>query len=246
MKIALIGYGKMGKTIEEIAISQGHCIVAKVDRDEDAEWDNVRTADVAIEFSQPESAFDNIVRCFELDIPVVCGTTGWLKKLSEIESICKTDDRSFFYASNYSIGVNIFFEINKLLARLMDDRTNYDEIIIHECHHLQKLDAPSGTAITIAEQIIRNISRLKSWSCYKDDENVNSSSANAGSELPIFSSREDEVPGTHIVKYFSEEDEIEIIHKAFNRQGFAKGALAAASWLSDKKGMYGMKDLLSL
>ncbi len=248
MKIALIGYGKMGKTIEEIARKQGHDIVAKLDKVNGQAWsaDEIRNADVAIEFTQPESAFDNIMRCFEFNIPVVCGTTGWIQRLPEVHKICLEKNQSFFYASNFSIGVNIFFEINKRLATLMNTQTNYDEVLVHECHHLQKLDSPSGTAITLADHILERIDRLETWRNYTGEESINPSEKDTDTELPIFSSREDDVPGTHIIKYFSDEDEIEIIHKAFNRHGFAKGALAAAVWIADKKGNFGMQDLLKL
>ncbi len=248
MNIALIGYGKMGKTIEKIAVADGHTIVARIDKGTEDIWngDELKQADVAIEFSQPESAYENILKCFQLNIPIVCGTTGWLGKLKEVQRLCKANNQSFFYASNYSIGVNIFFELNKLLAELMNKQESYDEVLVHESHHIQKLDAPSGTAISLAEQILEKITRLKSWSSYKENENIGTTLEDSNSEIPIFSSREGDVPGTHIVKYFSDDDEIEIIHKAFNRQGFAKGALAAAVWLHDKKGSFGMKDLLSL
>lgn len=248
MKIALIGYGKMGRTIEEIAVTAGHSIIARIDKSTHASWEpkDISGADVAIEFTQPESAYENILRCFEANVPVVCGTTGWLDKMSDIHRICTEMKQSFFYASNYSIGVNVFFEINKLLAQLMNNQNNYKEVFIHESHHVQKLDAPSGTAISLAEQILERVQRLKNWSNYLGEEKMNGLDKKNELELPIFSSREPDVPGTHTVKYFSEEDEIEIIHKAFNRQGFAKGALAAALWLQNKKGCYGMQDLLSL
>ena len=248
MKIALIGYGKMGRTIEKMAIAQGNEVTIRLDKSTHPTWEayDLRNADVAIEFSQPEGAYENIMRCFEANVPVVCGTTGWLDKMPEVQRICREMNQSFFYASNYSIGVNIFFEINLLLAKLMNEQENYDEVIIHEVHHLQKLDSPSGTAITVAEQILEKIKRLKGWANYRDGENISPDPKSNSAELPIFSSREDDIPGTHIVKYFSSEDEIEIIHKAFNREGFAKGALAAALWLKGKKGCYSMKDLLSL
>ncbi len=248
MKIALIGYGKMGKTIEQIALKDGHEIVARIDKSTHDNWtpDLLRAAEVAIEFSQPESAVENIFKCFDANVPVVCGTTGWLKQMPDVTKRVLDEGQSFFYASNYSIGVNIFFEINKALASLMNSHQSYDEVFIHETHHLQKLDAPSGTAISLAQQIIENVDRLKSWGTYTGEENVNSQSNDSASEVPIFSSRAEDVPGTHIVKYFSDEDEIEIIHKAFNRQGFAKGALTAAIWLPGRKGCYSMQDLLSL
>ncbi len=246
MKIALIGYGKMGKTIEKIALEQGHEVIARIDRHGTQDWNEseLKNAEAAIEFTQPESAYSNILKCFSCNVPVVCGTTGWLEKFAEVRKLCLEQKQSFFYASNYSIGVNIFFEVNKHLAGLMNRREDYDRTLIHEYHHLQKLDAPSGTAITLAGQITERIQRYKNWKSYNSEENMNL--PKQGAELPVFSTREAEVPGTHIVKYISDEDEIEIIHKAFNRNGFAKGALAAAVWLKDKKGCFGMEDLLSL
>lgn len=248
MKFALIGYGKMGKTIEGILRAQGHTIVAIIDKGNEALWNSpeIKNADVAIEFSQPESAFENILNCFRLNIPVVCGTTGWLEKKAEVERICKEKNQSFFYASNYSIGVNIFFEINKLLARLMNEQNNYSEILILENHHLQKLDAPSGTAISIAEGILGNINRLKQWTGHSIGNPDQLKGCDNIAELPIYSIRENDVPGTHSVKYSSDVDEIEIIHKAYNRLGFANGAISAALWLADKKGCFSMKDLLKL
>jgi 4-hydroxy-tetrahydrodipicolinate reductase len=244
MKIALIGYGKMGKAIEEIALQKKHEIVLKVDEhNADTFQSELSKADVAIEFTSPKAAFENIMKCFEANIPVVCGTTGWLDQLSEVKLICKQKDQAFFYASNYSIGVNLFFEVNKKLAALMNDQQQYDEVFINEIHHIHKLDAPSGTAITLAQQILEKITRLKEWKNYSSEENKVDENA---SELPIFSSREGEVAGTHIVKYISEEDELEIIHKAFNRKGFASGAVLAAEWLVRKKGVFGMKDLLGI
>jgi len=247
MKIVFIGYGKMGKAIEKIAVKSGHTIVNKIgsNNKEDIKKLNESGADMAFEFTRPETAFENIMTCFENNIPVVCGTTGWLDKLGEIENYCRKNNQSFFYSTNYSIGVNLFFEVNSLLAKLMDSQSQYDEILIHESHHSGKLDSPSGTAITLANQVITRIKRLKSWVNYKTDDNVNLGAA-SDSELAIFSTREDEVPGTHIVKYFSDVDEIEIVHKALSREGFAVGALSAAEWLIGKKGSFGMKDLLNL
>jgi len=246
MKIALIGYGKMGKTIEKIAMEQGHEIISRIDRKGAEDWheSELAGAQVAIEFTQPESAYSNILRCFSSNIPVVCGTTGWLEKFPEVRRICLDRKQSFFYASNYSIGVNIFFEVNKRLAELMNKREDYYKAFVHEYHHLQKLDAPSGTAISIAGQITGRIERFKKWKSYDSEENMNI--LKQESELPVVSTREGDVPGTHSVKYISDVDEIEIIHKAYNRNGFAKGALAAAIWLKDKKGCFGMEDLLSL
>ena len=247
MKIALIGYGKMGKTIEKLALIKGHEIVFRSDNKNAtlSGPEALKNADVAIEFTQPDQAKDNILACFDAEIPVVSGTTGWQKQLDEVRAICKAKNAAFFYASNYSIGVNLFFSINEILGELMNSQPQYNEVLIHESHHLEKIDSPSGTAITLAEQLISKIERLKHWVNYKADENVNLGTESEG-ELPIFSTREDEVPGTHIVKYFSDADEIEIIHKALNRDGFAQGALAAAEFIKDKKGVFGMSDLLML
>lgn len=247
MKIALIGYGKMGKTIEQIALKRGHQIVLRVDVNNSKYIDtgDLKGADVAIEFSRPDSAAENIRKCFKAGVPVVCGTTGWYDQLDSISKDCKESSGSFFYATNYSIGVNLFFELNKKLAQLMNSQTQYDEVLIHESHHLEKLDSPSGTAITLAQDVIENIDRVKHWVNYKTDESVNMGAETEG-ELPIFSTREDEIPGTHIIKYFSDVDEIEIVHKALSRQGFAIGALTAAEWLQGKKGVYTMKHMLQL
>lgn len=247
MKIALIGYGKMGQTIEKLAHKKGHQIILRVDNKSDltSKADTLQSADVAIEFTQPDQAKGNIKFCLELGVPVVSGTTGWLKDFDAVTEYCKSKNGAFFYATNFSIGVNLFFAINEKLAALMESQPQYDEVLIQESHHLEKIDSPSGTAITLAEQMIQNISRLNRWVNYRADENVNLGEDDEG-ELPIFSTREGEVPGTHIVKYFSDVDEIEIIHKALNRNGFAQGALAAAEWLVGKKGVYGMKDLLNL
>jgi len=247
MNIALIGLGKMGKTIEELARKKGHNIALRINSETASLIDasGFNGIDVAIEFTRPDTAFDNVMKCLNAGIPVVCGTTGWLDKIENARDYCREKSGSFFYSTNYSIGVNLFFEINQLLARLMNGQQQYDEILIHESHHSGKLDSPSGTAITIAGQIISQVKRLKQWVNYKTDENVNLSIETEG-ELPIFSTREDEVPGTHIVKYFSDADEIEIIHKALNREGFALGAISAAEWIVGKKGVFGMKDLLKL
>lgn len=248
MKIALIGYGKMGQTIEKLAHKKGHQITLRVDNKSDltSKADTLQSADVAIEFTQPDQAKGNIRFCLELGVPVVSGTTGWLKEFDSVCDYCKQKDGAFFYATNYSIGVNLFMAINEKLAQLMESQPQYDEMLIQESHHLEKIDSPSGTAITLAEQMIKNIARLNRWVNYRADENVDLGDDDGEGELPIFSTREGEVPGTHIVKYFSDVDEIEIIHKALNRNGFAQGALAAAEWIQGKKGIYGMKDLLNL
>ncbi|MEO8853374.1 MAG: 4-hydroxy-tetrahydrodipicolinate reductase [Ginsengibacter sp.] len=235
MKIALLGYGKMGHVIEEIALKRGHKIVLKINDEnlEDLTKDNIKKAEVAIEFSNPESAVSNILFCLNENIPVVCGTTGWLSELKKIEDECYKMNGSFLYASNFSIGVNIFFEINKKLAALMKPHSSYN-VSMEEIHHTQKKDAPSGTAITLAEQITSTGKKTK-W--------INSAAENE-KDLSIISKRIDEVPGTHSVKYFSPVDDIEIIHTAHNRKGFAEGAVLAAEFIVDKKGIFTMKDVL--
>lgn len=238
MKIALIGYGKMGKAIEETALQNGHKIVLKItiDNTEDLTADNLQKADVAIEFTGPESAAENLEKCFAAGVPVVCGSTGWLRRWDEIKSICLSKNGAMVYASNYSIGVNLFFELNKYLSKLMNKYGLYN-VKMEEIHHTQKKDAPSGTAITLAEQILENIQRKKSW--------INHSSDKA-EELEIISERTDPAPGTHKIKYTSSIDDIEIIHTAHNRMGFAGGAIRAAEFIKDKKGIYSMKDVLGL
>ncbi len=236
MKIALIGYGKMGKTIEQLALEKGYEVVLKVDIQNAQTWtnDQLKQADVAIEFTQPESAIQNITRCFECGVPVISGTTGWVEKMDEVNEACKKMDGGFFYASNFSIGVNLFFKLNKILAEMMEAYDSYD-ISMEEIHHTQKLDAPSGTAITLAEGLLEKVSRKSNW--VKE-------SANQENELPIFSKRIENVPGTHSISYDSEIDSIEIKHTAHSRLGFAKGALMAAEWMNGRKGIYGMNDLL--
>ena len=236
MKIALIGYGKMGKTIEEIALQRGHTVDLKIDIDTTAFFtkENMQHCDVAIEFTGSQSAKENILKCFDAGIPVVSGSTGWLYSWSEVEKICNEKNGSFLYASNFSVGVNIFFELNKKLAQLMKPHAEYN-ISMEEIHHTQKKDAPSGTAITLAEQILNELPRKKNW--------VNEFSKNA-EDLVIISKREDPAPGTHSIKYSSAVDDIEIIHTAHNRLGFATGAVLAAEFLKGKKGVYKMKDVL--
>lgn len=238
MKIALIGYGKMGKEIEKIALDRGHEIVLKIDitNPEDLTVDNLRNADVAIEFTIPTSAPDNYKLCFEAGIPVVSGTTGWLEKMAEIQDICTQKNGTFLYASNFSLGVNIFFEVNKKLASLMANSNEY-KVEMKEIHHTQKLDAPSGTAITLAQGIIENIPARKSWINQTTD---------SSEEIGIISEREGQVPGTHIIRYDSEVDYIEITHCAKNRKGLAFGAVLAAEFSKDKKGILTMKDLLNI
>ena len=235
MKIALIGYGKMGKTIERIAVTRGHKIVARVDpfNGEDFSAPGLATADIAIEFSRPETAFNNYLECFKLNLPVVSGTTGWLDKLGEVKAMCEKG-QTFFYASNFSIGVNILFVINEQLAKIMNKYPQY-EVDITEVHHTHKLDAPSGTAITLAEGIFENLSRKTKWELDKQ------SSADA---IAIKAIREGEVPGIHTVKYESEVDEITIHHSAKSRDGLALGAIIAAEFTQNKKGFLSMKDLL--
>jgi len=238
MKIALIGYGKMGKAIEEIALQKGHEIVLRIhiDNTEEFTTENVQQADVAIEFTGPDSAFNNVAKCIEAGVPVVSGSTGWLDKWDYIKNLCTEHNGSLIYASNYSIGVNLFFEVNKYLSKLMANYDEYD-VKMEEIHHTQKRDAPSGTAITLAEQVLENIRSKKQW--------VNHISDNQD-ELEIISERIDPAPGTHKVKYTSSIDDIEIIHTAHNRMGFAGGAVKAAEFLAGKKGIYTMRDVLGL
>lgn len=238
MNIALIGYGKMGKVIEGIAIGRGHQVNLKIDVNNISEFnkENLEKSDVAIEFTGPQSAYDNVTRCLEAGIPVVCGSTGWLNEYEKAVDLCNKKNGSLLYASNFSIGVNIFFELNKHLARIMNGVQEYD-VALTEVHHTQKKDAPSGTAITLAENIIEHLKRKTSW--------VNHAASSAV-ELSIESIREDPAPGTHKIKYSSQVDDIEIIHTAHSRDGFALGAVMAAEYLKDKKGVYSMKDVLSL
>jgi len=238
MNIALIGYGKMGKAIEEIALKRGHTIILKINDEnlEDFTKENTGKADVAIEFTSPHSAFDNIKKIIGYGVPVVCGSTGWTDRINEINDYCKEQNGSFLYASNFSVGVNIFFELNKKLASLMAPHAEYN-ISMEEIHHTQKKDAPSGTAITLAEQILEQVQRKTKW--------VNEESSDA-TELPIISKREDPAPGTHSIKYSSPIDDIEIIHTAHNRQGFALGAVMAAEFIKGKKGIFSMKEVLGL
>lgn len=231
MNIALVGYGKMGKIIGEIAEKKGHEIVARLNETPTVE--NLNDPDVVIEFSNPEVAFENIKVCLENQIPVVCGTTGWLERKGEIEEIAVQNNTAFLYGSNFSLGVNLFFALNEKLAALMSDFTEY-QVQMEEIHHTQKKDAPSGTAITLAEGIIKNDSRFGSWKLEETKE----------TELGIFAVREDEVPGTHSIFYRSEVDEIEIKHTAFNRNGFAVGAVIAAEWIIGKTGNFSMQDVL--
>jgi 4-hydroxy-tetrahydrodipicolinate reductase len=238
MKIALIGYGKMGKTLEQTALKRGHEVVLRLDVNNPEDFARLHEADVAIEFTRPESAIGNLLKCFEQGVPVVCGTTGWLESYDEIVAQCIKANAAFFYASNYSIGVNIFFEINRRLASMMNGYDMYD-VKMEEIHHTQKLDAPSGTAITLAQGIIENIERKTKW--VNNPENTEGANEN---EINITAKRIDPAPGTHIITYDSPIDSIEITHTAHSREGFATGAVVAAEWLAGKKGVFSMKDML--
>lgn len=238
MNIALIGYGKMGKAIEEIALQRGHQVVLKIDETNLADFtpENLSKANVAIEFTGPHSALQNVINVINAGTPLVCGSTGWTDHMEEVNTLVKQKNGSFLYASNFSVGVNIFFEINKRLAALMSPHKEY-EVILEETHHTQKKDAPSGTAITLAEQVLAEITRKKQW--------VNDLSDNT-EDLEIISQRIDPAPGTHSVKYASAIDDIEIIHTAHNRKGFATGAVLAAEYIHNKQGIFQMKDVLGL
>ena len=233
MKIALVGYGKMGKIIEKVAISRGHEIVARIDVSNNNQLDTVK-ADVAIEFSHFAAAFENISKCLHKGIPVVSGTTGWLERKHEIDELTAKLNGSFFYASNYSLGVNIFFKINEYLASMMKNLDDYG-IALEEIHHTEKKDSPSGTAITLAEGILKHHYQKKKW--------VNKK-ASSPEELEIKSLRVDQVPGTHSVKYSSPIDDIEVKHTAHTREGFALGAVMVAEWLKSRKGVLNMNDFL--
>ncbi len=238
MNIALIGYGKMGKAIEEIALAKGHTILFKFDISNQAEFTttNLQKCDVAIEFTSPHSAVDNLKKCLDAGVPVICGSTGWLAEWEDIKQYCESKNGSLVYASNYSIGVNLFFELNSYLATLMNNHKNYD-VQLEEIHHTQKKDAPSGTAITLAEQVLQHFTSKNNWVNHISDK---------PEELEIISERIDPAPGTHIIKYHSPIDDIEIIHTAHNRMGFAGGAVLAAEFIATKKGIYNMKQVLGL
>ncbi|MDA8951974.1 4-hydroxy-tetrahydrodipicolinate reductase [Flavobacteriaceae bacterium] len=235
MKIALFGYGKMGKEIEQIALKRGHEIVLKIRENE--KYD-ISKADIGIDFSVPNAALHNIISCFKNNIPVVSGTTGWLDEFDKALTVCKENKGSFIYASNFSIGVNLFFELNKSLAKMMNPHKDYS-LDVEEIHHTKKLDTPSGTAISIAEQIIKNSSK-SDWELIENSVNQDSNS------VPISAKRILDTPGTHKVSYTSEIDSIEIKHIANNRKGFALGAIIAAEWLIKKNGIYTMKDVLNI
>jgi 4-hydroxy-tetrahydrodipicolinate reductase len=247
MKIALLGYGKMGKIIEKIATDRKHDIVLKITGDNQDELtpENLAQADVAIEFSTPGTVMANIAHCFAAGVPIVVGATGWYANLEQVKSDCETGDQSMIYASNFSVGVNVFFHINKLLAKLMNNYPYYD-VQVEEIHHTQKLDAPSGTAITIAEGIIKNLSSKESWVNVvgTDDTQPAGETISAGQVL-IESFRLDSVPGTHTVIYDSEVDMIELKHTAHNRNGFALGAIMAAEWITEHKGFHSVEDMFN-
>lgn len=236
MNIALIGYGKMGHTIEKIAKDRGHAIAAIVDEKTETSLADLKPEqiDVAIEFTQPISAFDNLHKCISVGIPVISGTTGWLDRYDELKDYATQQEGTLLYSSNFSLGVNLFFKINEYVAQLMSQYSGYG-IEMEEVHHTQKKDAPSGTAITLAEGIINNHERFSNWENQKSDK---------PEALSIISKRIDEVPGTHSISYGSPEDEIKIIHTAHSRQGFALGAVLVAEWIHDKKGVFTMDDFL--
>lgn len=238
MKIALLGYGKMGKELEQVALERGHKIILRADIDtisslKDSE---LQLADAALEFSTPASAFGNLSRCINAGVPVVCGTTGWTEQLEEIKSECRKKNGAVFYAPNFSIGVNILFEINRRLAVLMKNQGEY-EPSIEEIHHVHKKDKPSGTALALAETIIASGGKKTGWK-------LEGSKDISNKDLIITAVRENEVPGIHSVKYVSKDDEVEIIHRAKGRRAFATGAVMAAEWLQGRKGFFGMKDMM--
>ena len=238
MKVALVGYGKMGKAIEALAIERGHTIVAKIDSP-NFQASDLNSADVAIEFTQPDAAVGNINKCFEANVPVVVGTTGWYNQYNEVSNYAIQNNKSIFTATNFSIGVNIFFHINKKLAEIMNNFSDY-EVSMNEIHHIHKLDHPSGTAVTLAEGILNSIDRKNNYVGLLENENASLTPL----DLKIMSKREKEVPGFHEIVYESEIDELKISHNAKSRKGFALGSIIAAEWLAVKTGVYGMSDLL--
>ncbi|MGI4729785.1 MAG: 4-hydroxy-tetrahydrodipicolinate reductase [Janthinobacterium lividum] len=247
MKIALLGYGKMGKMIEQIALERNHEIVLKITRENlyDLTLANLQQADVAIEFSTPHTVLSNIKLCMDAGIPVVVGATGWYEKIQEVKNACVERNAAVIYASNFSVGVNIFFHINKMLARIMNRFPDY-EVQVEEIHHTQKLDAPSGTAITIAEGIMENMPVKEAWvNVVSGQVNDDSPVAITPNQLLIESHRIENVPGTHTVVYDSEVDTIEFKHTAHNRSGFALGAVLAAEWIKDRKGFFTAADLFN-
>lgn len=233
MKIVLLGYGKMGKIIEQVALQRGHEISARIDINNQEDFETAQ-GDVAIEFSHPDAAFGNISKALKKGIPVVCGTTGWLSRLDEIHALCNEQNGAFFYASNYSLGVNIFFKLNEYLASMMKAFPHYN-VELDEIHHTQKKDSPSGTAITLAEGVLKHLPHKKKW--------VNHESQNE-EELVIKSFRIADIPGTHFVKYNCAIDDIEIKHTAHSREGFATGAVLVAEWIQNRKGNLTMDDFL--
>lgn len=237
MNIAIIGYGKMGKEIEQIALDRGHRIVLKISSSNTDELthENLKRADAVIEMTQPDAAKNNIQKCLEAGIPVTSGTTGWNKDIPAMEQLAEDKGVAFLYASNYSVGVNIFFEVNKTLAKIMNDQPNYD-VHLTEVHHTQKKDSPSGTAITLADQILHALQRKDKWSEESKNEDT----------LHITALRKEGVPGTHTITYTSDIDDIEITHTAHNRKGFALGAVLAAEYIAGKKGIFSMKDILGI
>lgn len=238
MNVAILGYGKMGRAIEQLLITRGHNVVLIIDKDNIAELTtpNLQKADVAIEFSAPAAAYGNITACLEAGVPVVCGTTAWLDKYSKVVEMCNATNGTFFYASNYSVGVNLFFKANQYLAKMMNRFSEYD-VTLNEIHHTQKLDAPSGTAVTLAEGIVDNIERKKSWHL---------GTTTQADLLEVTAQRRSVVPGTHTIVWESEVDKIIIEHEAKSRQGFVVGAVLAAEFLCGKTGIYTMDDLLQI
>ena len=237
LKIALLGYGKMGKEIETLALERGHSVILKINSKNKAELtiEALRKCDVAIEFSRPDSVMENINRCFEVNLPLVVGTTGWYAELENVKVLCARKEQTLIYASNFSVGVNIFFDINRKLALLMNKRNEYD-VSITEIHHTEKLDKPSGTAISIANQVIESLHQKREWVVDKESPDA--------SDLNIQTKREEGVIGIHEVHYHSPIDELIIQHKAFSRKGFAEGALLAAEYIYNRKGLFTMQDVL--
>ena len=234
MKIAIIGYGKMGRVIERIALERGHTITAKItSKEANFSADQLAGSDVAIEFSTPSAAISNINKCFDAKVPVVVGTTGWMDQLNEVTQNCQSKNGGLFYASNFSVGVNIFFKVNQLLAKLMNPQAY--EVSMEEIHHTQKLDSPSGTALTLANQILDNVDRKNSWIEAQNGEQ---------DQIAIQAKRIADTPGTHIITYENNIDKIEIMHEAKGREGFALGSVLAAEFMAGKTGIFGMDDLL--
>lgn len=240
MKIALLGYGKMGQIIEKFALERGHEVVLKISSKDTLTRQDLKTADVAIDFSTPDAVLQNIDTCFDADVPVVVGTTGWYGKLQEIKNECDLGNNTLLYGSNFSIGVNLFFKLNKTLAKLMNNYPAY-EVQVEEIHHTQKLDSPSGTAITIAEGIVESLERKAEW--LNEVVGTDVEVFPKAEQLLIESHRIENIPGTHTVIYSSEVDDIEIKHTAHNRAGFALGAVVAAEWLQNKKGFFNITDI---